>query len=41
MICLALSEPEAGSDVANLKTTAVKEGDYYIVMARKKGLPAD
>jgi len=30
-ICLAISEPTAGSDVANLSTTAKKEGDYYIV----------
>jgi len=30
-ICLAISEPTAGSDVANIKTTAKKEGDFYIV----------
>lgn len=35
-ICLAISEPYAGSDVANIKTTAVKEGDFYIVNGTKK-----
>jgi len=30
-VCLAISEPTAGSDVANIKTTAKREGDYYIV----------
>jgi len=35
-VCLAISEPEAGSDVANIKTTARKEGDYYIVNGSKK-----
>jgi len=30
-ICLAISEPWAGSDVAGLRTTANKEGDFYIV----------
>jgi len=35
-ICLAISEPEAGSDVANLTTTARREGDYYIVNGSKK-----
>lgn len=33
---LAISEPTAGSDVANIKTTAVREGDYYIVNGSKK-----
>ena len=28
---LAVSEPTAGSDVANLSTTATKDGDFYIV----------
>uniref|UniRef100_A0A7S2K5K9 Acyl-CoA dehydrogenase n=1 Tax=Zooxanthella nutricula TaxID=1333877 RepID=A0A7S2K5K9_9DINO len=36
VICLAITEPTAGSDVANLKTTAVKEGDHYIVNGEKK-----
>jgi len=34
--CLAITEPTAGSDVANLKTTAVLEGDHYIVNGEKK-----
>jgi len=44
-IALAISEPSAGSDVANIRTTAVREGDYYIVNGSKKwitgGLSAD
>jgi len=35
-ICLAISEPEAGSDVAGIHTTARREGDYYIVNGSKK-----
>lgn len=46
-ICLAITEPFAGSDVANLKTTAVKSacGKFYVVNGVKKwitsGLEAD
>ena len=36
LICLCISEPWAGSDVANLRTTARREGDYYIVNGAKK-----
>lgn len=35
-ICLAITEPSAGSDVANLKTTAKRMGDYYYVDGSKK-----
>jgi len=36
IICLNITEPSAGSDVASLKTTAVREGDHYIVNGNKK-----
>lgn len=32
---LAVTEPSGGSDVANLKTTAEREGDYYVVNGSK------
>ncbi len=42
---IAITEPDAGSDVAALKTTAKKEGDYYILNGSKtfitNGLQAD
>lgn len=34
--CLGITEPDAGSDVAGIKTTAVKKGDKYIVNGSKK-----
>ena len=34
-ICLAITEPSGGSDVANLQTTAVRDGKHYIVNGSK------
>ncbi|KAI5465065.1 acyl-CoA dehydrogenase/oxidase [Mariannaea sp. PMI_226] len=34
--CLAVTEPDAGSDVAGITTTAVKKGSKYIVNGAKK-----
>lgn len=33
--CFALTEPEAGSDIKNLKTRAERHGDYYILNGLK------
>ncbi|MEQ1548261.1 MAG: acyl-CoA dehydrogenase family protein [Chakrabartia sp.] len=45
IIALGITEPSGGSDVANLKTKAVKDGDHYIVNGSKmfitSGMRAD
>jgi alkylation response protein AidB-like acyl-CoA dehydrogenase len=33
--CFALTEPEAGSDARNQHTTAVRDGDAYVITGRK------
>jgi len=43
--CLCVTEPGGGSDVAAIQTTAVREGDFFVVNGAKKwitgGLKAD
>mmetsp|Transcript_9892 Transcript_9892/g.13334 ORF Transcript_9892/g.13334 Transcript_9892/m.13334 type:complete len:416 (-) Transcript_9892:51-1298(-) len=45
IISLCITEPQAGSDVANLTSTAFREGDFYILSGEKKfitsGIRAD
>lgn len=33
--CLAITEPDAGSDVANIRTTAVRDGESWVINGRK------
>jgi acyl-CoA dehydrogenase len=34
--CLALTEPEAGSDATNIQTTAHRQGDVYVISGMKR-----
>jgi acyl-CoA dehydrogenase len=34
--CFCLTEPDAGSDAGSLKTTAVKDGDSYVINGTKR-----
>lgn len=42
---IAMTEPEVGSDLANIRTTAIKDGDYYVLNGEKtfitNGIQAD
>ncbi len=40
VIALAITEPWAGSDVAGIRTTAHREGDFYVVNGLKKFITA-
>ena len=35
-ICLAISEAFAGSDVGGMETTAIKDGDEWVISGTKK-----
>merc|ERR1711865_1035433 len=37
-LCLCVTEPSGGSDVAATRTTAVKDGNHYVLNGSKKGI---
>ena len=41
MICLCITEPTAGSDVAGVRTTAEDKGDHFLVNGSKKWIRGD
>jgi alkylation response protein AidB-like acyl-CoA dehydrogenase len=34
--CITMTEPYAGSDIAGIESTAVREGDFYIINGKKR-----
>ncbi|MWB78097.1 acyl-CoA dehydrogenase [Pseudooceanicola sp. 216_PA32_1] len=37
-VCLSVSEPDLGTDVSNIRTRAVRDGDGYVITGRKTWL---
>ncbi len=35
-VCFALTEPDSGSDAASIQTSAVREGDHYVINGYKR-----
>jgi acyl-CoA dehydrogenase len=35
MLCIAMTEPGTGSDLAGIRTTAIRDGDYYVLNGAK------
>ncbi|WP_084652407.1 acyl-CoA dehydrogenase family protein [Ottowia thiooxydans] len=39
-ICFAMTEPRSGSDAASIQTSAVRDGDHYVINGRKHFITA-